>query len=396
MMRRDGLLPGDAIVGRRLDAGPGESYPSGTGGADNSALIAAIDGLTAKIASLGGSSGSVSPLPSCIPPNGQAVQFETVNLTDAQTNLEIKLTGCATYCRAWCDGSMEGITVKMRDQSAIPVDLSRCTGFPILSDTVKVFVTSDVRPGRSVLVLCFGAGESMSIIDHKAELQELAARLGSLVTYDRRGRVVWSDNFDGTQLKWIPTVTAGVGDVGLTNSYPYCGEQTCHIRTGAVLNDEASITRGMYLPMDKHLGFQSAFRLDSAWDDARLDFQMLLYNGTVLQLAALRVQSSGGVWVVQYYTSAGGWTTALATWSPRLAYTWHRIKFVVDFTNKLMVRGLVDDNVIDLSAVPTNQSADTTQALDLRIKLTTLGAAAREAWIDSAVLTDNETVDILH
>lgn len=399
VMRRDGggLLPTDAINTRRMVSPDGVPSP----GADNSGLETAISslsrGLKELIAAVGSGIGSGAGLPSgVIQPFGQPVQFETVNLTAAHPGTEIAVAAGYTYCQAWCDGNMDGITVKLGSQSNVGIDLSRYPGFPIPPGVNKVYITNDVRPGRSVLMLGFGYGESMRTVDMQSELHELAARLGSPVAYDRRGRIVWSDDFDGLQLRWVPTVTAGVGDVGLTSALPYCGDQCCHMKTGAVLNDYTAITRGMYLPLDKNLGFQSAFRLDSSWDNAYLDFQMLLYDGTNLHLASLRVNSTGAVWTGQYYTSAGGWTSALTTWSPRVSSTWHQIKMVVDFTNGLMVRGLIDNNVIDLSAIPTNKTADTTQALDLRIKLTTLGAASRECWIDNVILTDCEPVDILH
>jgi hypothetical protein len=401
-MRRDdiGLLPTDVINTRRQPDATPSSLPSG--GSDNAALIAAInslgakfDGLAAQISALGGTAGGSGLLPGCIPPNGQAVQFETINLTSAHTNYEITLTGCATYCHAWCDGHMDGVTVKMRDQSAIPVELGRVNGFPILSNTFKVWVTNDVRPGRSILILGFGVGESMSNVDMKTELNELAARLGSLVSYDRRGRFVWGDDFSGTQLRWAAT-TVGAGGAGLTSAMTYQGDQCAHVGTGAVANNYTCMHRFIHLPLDKNIGMQCAFRLDASFDDALMYFMLQVYNGTNLLNATFRIMRVATVWTASYLNSAGAYTDVLTTWAPRLSDTWHRMKIVMDGTNSRWVRAMLDDRVMDLSNLALRSTADTTQGLDMHIETMTLGAAVRESWIDAVVLTDCEPVDILH
>lgn len=404
VMRRDdgGLLPGDTISTRRLlDIGPGSSLPGTiSGGSDTPALISAINNLGGKVDTLAQllalqAGAGINQVQSSIVAFGQPVQFEAISLASAHAAREVSVAAGYTYCQVWCDGHMEGVTVRLGSQSNAPIDLSRFNGFPIPLGTNKAYITNDVRPGRSALVLGFGAGHPMATADLQAELHELAARTGSLISFDRRGRFVWGDNFAGTQLRWTYTTVGAASMANLTTTVPYEGDQCCHVVTDANINDYCCIHRMMHLPLDKAIGFQSAFRMDPVWDNASIYFIVRLYNGTNMLDASFRLRRLAGAWTAAYMNSAGAYTVVASAWEPRLADTWHRIKAVIDGSNSRWVRAMLDDQVIDLSSLALYPTPDTTQGLDMHIQTMTLGAAAREAWFDAAVITDCEPVDIL-
>ncbi|GAI56753.1 unnamed protein product, partial [marine sediment metagenome] len=48
----------------------------------------------------------------------------------------------------------------------------------------------------------FGMYQIAKTIYRLADMGELAVRLGSIVTHDRRGDVIWMDNFDSGIAKW--------------------------------------------------------------------------------------------------------------------------------------------------------------------------------------------------
>ena len=398
VMRRDdgGLIPSEAINTRRVI--PPDGVPSP--GADNSALQPVISGLTNAlrdlVSAVGSGIGSGAGLPSgVIQPYGQPVQFEKVNLTTAHAPIEVSVAAGYTFCQAWCDGHMEGVTVRLGNQSNVAIDLSRFPGFPIPPGINRIYITNDVRPGRSVLVLGFGAGYPMSPVDMRAELHELATRMGSLVSFDRRGRYVWGDRFGQPQLIWGQTTVGAASGASLTTSLPYEGDQCVHVVTDANIDDYCCIHRMMHLPLDKAIGFQVAFRMDASWDNASIYIMVRLYNGTNMLDASFRLRRLAGVWTAAYMNSAAVYTDVVTTWDPRLSETWHRAKVVIDGDNSRWARAMLDDRVIDLSNKGLYPTADTTQGLDVHIETRTLAAAAREAWYDAAVITDCEPVDIL-
>lgn len=141
--------------------------PAGPGPDPNAALIAAIDGLAARLDSWqpgsGGrwTSGASMPGGLSIPGAGQAVQFVNVDLTTAQALHEITVPAGFDYCSVFCDGPMAGIFIRQRDHSGDDISLGHFEGFPLLEGTNKLFVTNDVVAGRTQLVLGFSRGRPL-------------------------------------------------------------------------------------------------------------------------------------------------------------------------------------------------------------------------------------------
>ena len=165
VMGRDGMA-GMAleIMGRRY-ADPVRhpiAEPAGSQTDPNASLIAAINALAARLDGLAPGSGRGNS-GGGLPGAGQAVQFASVDLTAAHTLHEVTVAADYDYCVAFVDGPTEGIYVRQRDHSGEAIDVSRYTGFPLLPGTNKIFVTNDVRTGRTTLVLGFSYGEPLRL-----------------------------------------------------------------------------------------------------------------------------------------------------------------------------------------------------------------------------------------
>jgi hypothetical protein len=65
------------------------------------------------------------------------------------------------------DGSTEGITVRQKTQDAAEITLGHYEGFPLMPDITKLYLTNDVRAGRSQLVLGFTRGEPLRLTRQK-------------------------------------------------------------------------------------------------------------------------------------------------------------------------------------------------------------------------------------
>lgn len=86
---------------------------------------------------------------------------------------------------------------------------------------------------------------------------ELAARLGFLYSYDRRGNVKWFDDMQGTVDSWtFVSFGGGTGSCSLTDYLPFIGDQAFLLKTSAVAGSNVELTRIMDPGFDPRIGFE--------------------------------------------------------------------------------------------------------------------------------------------
>lgn len=165
VMGRDGIAGmGLNVLGRQYtDPVRHPVGPAASGADPNAALIAAINALSARLDTWVPGRGGPGVSGAGVPGAGQVVQFANVDLTAAHTLLEVTVAADYDYCVAYVDGPSEGVYVRQRDHSAEAIDVSRYQGFPLLPGTNKIFVTNDVKTGRTTLVLGFSYGEPLRL-----------------------------------------------------------------------------------------------------------------------------------------------------------------------------------------------------------------------------------------
>ncbi len=402
VMRRDGLADMNRdIMGQRYadpihrPIAPVVQEPAPNGAVANTALIAAINALAAKIDALGrvnGNGGSSL----CIPPNGQMVQFETISLLEANTNTEITIAACATYCQAFCDGPMDGITIKVRDQSAEPIDLGKFHAFPLASNTNKVWLTSDGRLGRSRLVLAFGVGAPVQGFTTHPEITELAARLGGLSSYHRSGEVVFQDDFSAPNLGWIKlydNLVTGGSMVSLSADNPLYGSQCVKLQTGATAANIAGIEKNLWVPPSPTMGLETSLRWAVGEDESWTDLYLALYSGVNVYVAQVLLRMSSTLTDTPGIIVGG--TNVHTTWVPYNASsgTWHRVKFTVDMAKVVWGTLMFDASVISVRGIALSRGANATNPhirIIIRHVIGTAGAANKVVSVGHVILTNNE------
>ena len=145
----------------------------------------------------------------------------------------------------WCDGSKSGISVKIGEQSRQSIGIEQVSKLPVYGDPWQIYITNDVRSGRSTLVVFFVDDDlklDLTNFGDPVSNAELAARLGSPDTFDRRGDVLWMDDFE-SGLKWRTSLLGTGSLIDLTATMAASGGKCCRLVTGSANNDYAYLLR---------------------------------------------------------------------------------------------------------------------------------------------------------
>lgn len=217
---------------------------------------------------------------------------------------------------------------------------------------------------------------------------ELAARLGSLKTYDRRGSVLDMQNFD-SGLGSFELVKGGSGaypviaaDRILSGGY----SAYLYAPTGVTNASELRWYRGM--AWAESFGVEIAFNLDAL--HGMLFFWCCLYDGAKSHPGVLRWNLDTGV--LECLGGAGTYeevATGLAVGVGK--GKWNFLKLVIDTANDEYMRCLLGGTEIDMTSFEILDSADASPPyLYASVALYASASDAAEMWIDNLILTDRE------
>lgn len=221
-----------------------------------------------------------------------------------------------------------------------------------------------------------------------SDMGEVAARLGSIVTYDKRGDVIDFDNFENPLLKWV--VESFIDGYGrLDSTYAKSGSQSMKLHTGNV--GDAKVEMHRYFPIQKSrkLGIELSFSLSSRNCD--LWFYYRYWSGTRYYDASFRFDPLDRK-IYVWDGEADEWIKVADTWGIQIGgYFFHTIKLVVDFDTALYKRLLFDDGEYDISSQPIyNFGSEVFPILTVYIFSKNRDAAGGDMWIEDFILTQAE------
>ncbi len=234
----------------------------------------------------------------------------------------------------------------------------------------------------------FGMYAIAETIYKLTDMGELAARLGSIVTHDRRGDVVWLDDFEDNINKWIVGGT-GTGWAGaLSTDYAKHGAKSAKLTTGDAVNNTALLSRYFAVSALRKLGIECSFILN--YD---LSFGQILIQNTEAALShqgQIRIYPSGGE--LKYLDGDGNWQSIATGLLPVASLNiFHVMKLVVDFELNKYVRLIFNNHEYDLAGIdlfPLNVALYPIAEVELR---GVNGVAANTSfYVDDAIITQNE------
>ena len=220
------------------------------------------------------------------------------------------------------------------------------------------------------------------------DLGELAVRLGSIVTFDRRGDVIMLEDFEHGLNRWSLNVAGGASAIDLSTAWHRSGDFSC--RLVAVTNGltATQMLRALALPVLSRLGLEWSFNLPDVIGD--LSLRLNLYDG--INVTDFRVRWRDGDNDLQYWSSAGAWVTFatnvdLSTTNVAV----HTAKLVVDGPNAQYSRFLLDNNVYSLANIAGRQTAAAALTrFDVIFELIADAGETRTAYLDDVIATQNE------
>lgn len=218
---------------------------------------------------------------------------------------------------------------------------------------------------------------------------ELAARLGSMVRYERSGQVLFMDGFEHGLQHWDPAPGGTDAEVVIDARYCQSGGYSCFLKSGKTTPWDAMIRhRQGGLPTGK-MGFQVSFSQGSVADE--FTCYMYLWDGAKMHEVAMRWSDT--LMKLQVYEKDTGWTTIdgplLAF---RGAWCFNTMKIVADLDTDKYVRVRLNNYTIDLSDWDVKSTVDATEA-GMDFFITNKGDNGQNdyVWVDDVVITFAET-----
>jgi len=236
------------------------------------------------------------------------------------------------------------------------------------------------------------------------DIAELAARLKSANTFDRRGNVILLDDFEDT-LKWRTSFPGGAGGViALSSEAARSGAFSCKMTCPDI--GYALIERYLGYPVLSNMGFEISFTIPAWPDDASLlVFGLVLDDGTDWMVAEVlwdmsdpdhrnHTLSIGVPAPIIYEEFDKDFYNYYA--SPYLdSPCFHTAKLVVDFVNRRYLRFILDHVTYDLSRY--NISIITGGAVSVGVHMSpsfrienNVAGTNPFCYVDDAIITQNE------
>jgi hypothetical protein len=220
------------------------------------------------------------------------------------------------------------------------------------------------------------------------DLGELAARLGSIDSFDRRGDVAFLDDFEDGLAHWQH---GGIGtghDERITRARSRSGAYAVKLIAASDGAKNSLITHTSPLAFWSPTGAEFSFNLADA--TLFVDLYLSIQSATILLAYGIRYSWASGR--LYYLDFASNWIP-FATGVPTLlsAETFQTMKLVANPETAKYVRLLVNSTTYDLSAYsPASGAPAGAPVVSLGVEIVGPGATHPYMLVDDAIITQNE------
>lgn len=234
----------------------------------------------------------------------------------------------------------------------------------------------------------WGASRPVSTIYQVSDLSELAARLGSIVTFDRRGDVVWLDNFEDNINKWDQSPTGAGAAIALDTDRCRSGGKSCKLTTGNLAGNSTYIHRSFGASVvSAKLGIELSFTLHPF-----VTFYLYIEAHRPPTAYRVTMKYDPVTNILAYQKFNGFYEDLIVGLDLEAGTVWHTMKLVGDFSvDGFYERVILNNLTPDIQGIPSHQfAAGAEDKLRVVVMATTQSAANNSLWIDDMIVTQNE------
>lgn len=218
---------------------------------------------------------------------------------------------------------------------------------------------------------------------------ELAARLGSIVTFDRRGNIVWMDAFENGLGPWEWSGSGANNAVNLGTEITMHGSLAAYLHPGEEEAGEALIRHNLPFPVLGGIGIEVSFvPQEHMWD---FDVILFLWDGARrYDYQARYSHVAGNVYVctgLEEYTPVGAPGVQGEGWHSHCI-----MKMVANCVTHKFERVLFNNHVYDASAhtVYSVADTDTKPVMVAYVSAFNTGVHLFDVPVDYVIVTQNE------
>lgn len=260
---------------------------------------------------------------------------------------------------------------------------------------VGVFKGDDGGTLRTLAV--DGSGRLLAVItdpedaagqSHRLGAAELAVRLGSPHSYDRRGDVLWYDSFDGNINKWDVTEVYQADKGSISFDTARSGICCAKLHTSDAAGAKVSLIRALPYPLVSRVGFEVSFATP---DDNHLLFLMIyIYGAESYHRAGLMYDPANTA--IKYWHDSAGWIQRGG--ARKIFYgknAWNTMKLVVDLAASEYERLLLNDTDLSMDSYAMQEDfVVESPRLQLELWSIYVPTGAADTYYDDAIITQNE------
>lgn len=234
----------------------------------------------------------------------------------------------------------------------------------------------------------FGALAVKEVSASISDMGEVAARLGSIVIYDKRGDVVFFETFEEPVLRWDITKVEAESYARLDNSNVRSGSQAVKLHTANVNEEEVKIASYFAPLASKRLGGEISFSKLSTRHELYIGFN--IYDGTYFKQPWINISYPNNKLYVR--NEAGIFVEVAAMPGIRSDdFLFHTTKFVFDLDTDKYERWMLNIAEYDISTFSFKATGfETAPYIEFFCSVINTTSTGADLWVDDYILTQAE------